>query len=388
MNPVWLLMLGISIVGSNSLVLSPIATDVAASLPRGSATDVMFASAIYGAATAISALTLAPKADRIGLRRALTLALMGVCLAMAICASATVLWFLIVGQALAGLAAGLALPAVYGLAAEIAPKGRESEILGKVLTGWTLSLVAGVSLSAILTNVLHWRIVFVILGATGLGLLIALTRAEISETRPTGRATSPLEAIRIKGLPPILFAVACYMAAFYGLYAYLGTHLTQVLGIATGIAGLAALSYGVGFGVVAPLDRLIDRHGATKAAPVVFVALLCAYIGLSLLAPFGLALIVFCVVWGAANHLGLNILVGQLTGLSPEQRATILGLYSAVTYAAMFVGTTVFKVVFEAFGFSVIALLSAACIAPATLGAVRRHYRLAKTNVRQNEDNC
>ena len=127
MNPVWLLMLGISIVGSNSLVLSPIATDVAASLPSSSATEVMFASAVYGAATAISALTLAPKADQIGLRRALTLALVGLCFAMAICASATALWGLIVGQALAGLAAGLALPAIYGLTAEIAPKGRQSE---------------------------------------------------------------------------------------------------------------------------------------------------------------------------------------------------------------------------------------------------------------------
>ena len=387
MNPVWLLMLGISIVGSNSLVLSPIATDVAASLPSSSATEVMFASAVYGAATAISALTLAPKADQIGLRRALTLALVGLCFAMAICASATALWGLIVGQALAGLAAGLALPAIYGLTAEIAPKGRQSETLGKVLTGWTLSLVAGVSLSAILTDLLQWRIIFVILGAISLILLLALGRAEISDTRPTGKAISPLEAIRIQGLPPILFAVACYMAAFYGLYAYLGTHLPQVLGIATGIAGLAALSYGVGFGVVAPLDRIIDRYGATKSAPIVFVTLLCVYVGLSLLAPFGVALLGFCFMWGAANHLGLNILVGQLTALSPRQRATILGLYSATTYAAMFVGTMVFKVVFESFGFSVIALLSAACIAPATFGAARMQYRHTKTDVRQNAEN-
>ncbi|MEO0566436.1 MAG: MFS transporter [Pseudomonadota bacterium] len=387
MNPVWLLMFGISIVGSNSLVLSPIASDVATSLPGSSATDVMFASAIYGAATAASALTLAPKADQIGLRRALLIALLGLCFAMAICASAPALWVLIVGQALAGSAAGLALPAIYGLSAEIAPKGRESETLGKVLTGWTLSLVAGVSLSAILTDFLHWRVVFSFLGAASLFLLIALKRNEIPETRPSGKTISPLKALRFKGLPPILFAVACYMAAFYGLYAYIGTHLTQNLGVATGIAGLAALSYGVGFGVVAPLDRLIDRHGATNSAPIVFAALLCAYVGLSALSPFAVALIAFCFVWGAANHLGLNILVGQLTALSPKQRATILGLYSAVTYAAMFVGTTAFKVVFESFGFSVIALLSAACIAPAMIGAVRRQYGEPKAGDRRNAEN-
>lgn len=387
MNPVWLLMLGISIVGSNSLVLSPIATDVAASFSGSSATDIMSASAVYGATTAISALVLAPKADQIGLRRALFLALVGLSFAMAICASAPALWVLILGQSLAGLAAGLALPAIYGLAAEIAPNGRESETLGKVLTGWTLSLVAGVSLSAVLTDLIHWRIVFSVLGAAGLFLLIELNRNDILETQPVGETTSPLKALRIEGLPPILFAVACYMAAFYGLYAYLGTHLTQGLGVATSIAGLAALCYGVGFGVVAPLDRLIDKHGATKSAPIVFAALLCAYVGLSLLAPHGLALIAFCFAWGAANHLGLNILVGQLTALSPQQRATILGLYGAVTYAAMFVGTTAFKTVFEAFGFSVIALLSAACIAPALIGAVRKQYRATKAGGHRSAEN-
>ncbi len=387
MNHVWLLMLGIGIVGSNSLALSPIATDVATSFPGSSATDVMFASAIYGAATAISALALAPKADLIGLRRALILALVGLSFAMAICASAPALWVLISGQAMAGLAAGLALPAIYGLAAEIAPNGRESETLGKVLTGWTLSLIAGVSLSAVLTDLMHWRIVFSFLSAAGLCLLIALKRNDISETRPVGEATSPLQALRIEGLPPILFAVACYMAAFYGLYAYLGTHLTQGLGIATGLAGIAVLFYGVGFGIVAPLDRLIDKHGATKSAPIVFAALLCVYVGLSLLAPYGLALIAFCFVWGAANHLGLNILVGQLTALSPQQRATILGLNSAVTYAAMFVGTTAFKVVFESFGFSIIALLSAVCIAPAMIGAVWKQYRASEADVRRDVEN-
>ena len=147
MNPVWLLMCAIGIVGSNALVLSPIAGDVAATFQPRSAPDVMIASAIYGAGTALSALVLAPKADQIGLRSALVWALIVLTFALALSALAPVLWVLVTAQALAGIAAGLALPAIYGLAAEVAARGRESETLGKVLTGWTLSLVAGVSLS-------------------------------------------------------------------------------------------------------------------------------------------------------------------------------------------------------------------------------------------------
>ncbi len=372
MNPVWLLMAAIGIVGSNSLVLSPIAGDVASSFARHSAADVMTASAVYGAGTAISALVLAPHADRIGLRRALLLALIALSLSLGLSAATPVLAILIVSQGLAGIAAGLALPAIYGLAADIAPTGRESETLGKVLTGWTLSLVAGVALSAILTDVLHWRAVFASLGGAGLLLVLLLNRTDIAGRAATGPVTSPLAALRIAGLSRMLFSVACYMAAFYGLYAYLGAHLTEVLALSTTAAGMAALSYGIGFGAVSSLGHLLDRHGTAKAAPIVFGALLAVYLGMALVSQVWVLIYVACLFWGAANHLGLNILVGQLTALSPNERGTILGLYSAVTYAAMFIGTSVFKPVFEGSGFATAAILSAGHILPVFLEAIRR----------------
>lgn len=375
MNPVWLLMAAISMVGSNSLVLSPIAGDVAASFGGRDAADVMVASAIYGAGTALSALLLAPRADQIGLRRALLLALTALALSLTLSACAPVLIVLIVAQGLAGLAAGLALPAIYGLAADIAEKGRESETLGKVLTGWTISLVAGVALSSILSDFLHWRIVFATLGSTTFLIALLLRRIHITERQAPEATTSPLAALKIRGLPPILFGVACYMSAFYGLYAYLGAHLTGTLALSTTAAGLAALTYGIGFGAVAPLDRLIDRYGATKAAPVVFGALTLVYLAMAAVTSDMLLIYAVCLLWGAANHLGLNLLVGTLTALSPDQRGTILGLYSAITYGAMFVGTTAFKPIFEFGGLSSAALLSALCVAPVFISAVLQNTR-------------
>ena len=203
-------------------------------------------------------------------------------------------------------------------------------------------------------------------------VLIALTNSSIKNTINTAAATSPLSALRVHGLRPLLFAVACYMVAFYGLYAFLGTHLTTILGFSTTIAGLATLIYGIGFGVIAPVDRLIDKYGVTRAAPMIFGMLLCIYALLGLFTASAIAILLLCFLWGAANHLGLNILVGQLTALSPDQRAAVLGLYSAVTYIAMFVGTGIFKEVFEAYGFTTAAGLSATCIAPTFLIAINK----------------
>ncbi len=58
---------------------------------------------------------------------------------------------------LAPALACVALPATYALATAVAPRGRGAETLGRVLTGWSLSLVAGVPLSAYVASALSWR---------------------------------------------------------------------------------------------------------------------------------------------------------------------------------------------------------------------------------------
>jgi predicted MFS family arabinose efflux permease len=60
-----LLLLGVAVVGSNSLALNPVLADVAAELGTGPV-EVARASAAYGAATALAALGLGGLIDRVG----------------------------------------------------------------------------------------------------------------------------------------------------------------------------------------------------------------------------------------------------------------------------------------------------------------------------------
>ncbi|SDL19478.1 Predicted arabinose efflux permease, MFS family [Modicisalibacter muralis] len=363
----------IAIIGANSLVLSPVAASVAKSFVGIDAANVMTASAIYGLSTAVSALTLASTADRIGAERALLYALLVLSVALMGAASSPTLIVLCAAQALAGLAAGVALPAIYTLAAQIAEKGRESETLGVVLTGWTLSLVAGVSLSAVLADIVHWRAVFSLLAAASVGLAVA-----IGGSRNWGTAaradmpTSPFTALRVPGIVPVLLNVAAYMTAFYGLYSYLGPHLGVALRLPATFAGVAICAYGVGFGVAAPLGRLVDRYGTLTAATAAFAGLTLTYLGLAASAGHVFILMLCCVAWGVANHIGLNLLVRRLTQLDPQQRGAIMGLYSAITYFCVFVGALAYRPIFEQLGFAACALLSAACVVPALIGSFRR----------------
>ncbi|MGE8616063.1 MAG: MFS transporter, partial [Achromobacter veterisilvae] len=93
------LMFAVSVVGSNGLALSPILSDVARSFST-SALTISTAISAYGAATAASAFFLAARIDRIGIRRALLIAMAALIAALVLSAAAPRWIVLTLAQAL------------------------------------------------------------------------------------------------------------------------------------------------------------------------------------------------------------------------------------------------------------------------------------------------
>jgi predicted MFS family arabinose efflux permease len=239
--------------------------------------------------------------------------------------------------------------------------------------GWTLSLVFGASAAALIAEVAGWRAVYAALALLGGLVLLALLVSPRLGERRVAQSASPLTALAVPGIGPALMVCGGYMAAFYGLYAFLGTHLQADLGLEVWMAGAAPLIYGIGFGAAAVADPLIDRMGARAIAPFVYGALILLYLGVALVSDSALWLLAACLPWGMINHLGLNLIVGRLAALNPAQRGAILGLNSGVTYLAMFLGTPLYGVVQAGWGFAACALLSAAFVLPAVIdGLIRR----------------
>lgn len=362
------LCLCIGLIGANSLALGPIAPRVAASF-ASDVPAVMSASAAFGIGTAASALLLAGLIDRFGPGRVLRLALLAFLLALAASAVAPALPAFVAAQLLAGLAAGLALPSIYTLAALAAPAGRESDTLGIVLFGWTLSMVAGVSLSAVVADMLGWRMVYAIVAVAGLAAVAGTITLAEGGKAPMGRAQSPLSALRIPGIARLLCACAAFMAAFYGVYGYVGDHLHRALGLPVSAGGLLALCYGLGFGMTALLDRWIDRLGPARLLPAFFTVVCGLYLLMAAAAASYLALLAVVFGWGMANHAALNVLILRLAALDPDRRGAIMGLNSGVTYLALFAGTTGFGQIYAGSDFATLALLAAALMLAAILAA-------------------
>lgn len=358
----------IGTVGANSLALGPIAPELARAFSTNTV-EVMYAGAAYGLGTALGALCLSPLVDRIGARQSLLAALAALVVAFVASALAPSVLWLTAAQALAGLVSGLALPAIYAFAALIAPPGQESRVLGRVLVGWTLSLVAGVSLSTLVADIASWRLVYVAFASLAFAALGALAQVRTNESREhkTRDLTWPLSTVFIPGVAPYLLLCLGFMFAFYGVYGYVGDHVVQALGLPLRSTAIVTLAYGAGFGVAAFGDRLIDRFGATRALPWAFAAIFLVYAVLAVGASSFTTLVGAAFVWGLANHFGVNLILAGLSAIEPRRRGAILGAYSATTYLAASIGTVLLGWLYETSGFAALAKCAAIVVALAAL---------------------
>ncbi|NIZ14390.1 MFS transporter [Phaeobacter sp. HF9A] len=361
--PLWIsiatLMCAIAIVGTNALLLSPLVQSVGADLGASPA-RVLWAASGYGLGVAAAALLLAPLGDRIGSGRLLRMSLVALVLGFVSSALAPSLVALIAAQGLCGLAGGAALPSIYTMAAVIAPKGREARVVGAVLTGWTLSLVLGVSLAAWSADLIGWRMIYAVLA--GLCALVWALSGPLArlDTPDGGTASSPLSALRVKGMGRGILASVGLMLSFYVTYSYTGAHATLALGLSTGQAGLVPLIYGLGFGGAVLLDPLLDRIGMARATTPVFVGLALVYLAMGALNGSYPLFLALAVPWGIFQHFALNLLVARLTALDPRQRGAIMGIYSTSTYLCVFAAPFVGGLGYQMLGILGCVLISAA----------------------------
>lgn len=353
-----------AVIGANSLVLPPIAPAVAADLSTDVA-KILQAAAAYGGGTALSALLLAPRADVIGAARALRSACAVLIVALTLSAFAPTVGLLILGQALAGLGAGVALPTIYVLAVQIAPAGRTKQTIGFVLSGWTFSLIGGVTLSAMIADMGGWQMVYGLMAALTAAVWLLLSRCSFPyvQDHHAERAASPFSALRLPGILRGLFSNAMLMLAFNGAYLYLGSHIVHNLERSTSSAGILTMFYGIGFGLASLLNRHLEKLSLRAAGVFAFAGLSVIYLLMDHWAKDYVALVSIALVWGMFQHFALNMVVERLTSLDPGRRGAIMGLNSAVSYATVVGGAFLFRVPFEYGGL-------AACLAFSALFAV------------------
>ena len=366
----WLL-IGISIVGCNSLALSPILSDLSHAFDEAPSL-VARAAGAYGGATAFASFFLARYSENIGLRKMLMLGCIFLCMGVGSCALASNWIMLTVSQTIAGLAAGIMIPAIYSMASAIAPKGRESVYVGRVITGWSLAMVFGIPLAALIADFWGWRYSYIIMATISLCSLIGFSRLPAHKRLHKTKSLSARQVMKIPHVLVVLIMCLLFMFSFYGVYIFIGDYARSTLSVSATSAGLLVMSYGLGFALAAVGDPLIDKIGPRRSIKYVLFIIALVYASMFVLTSALIPLILVCCIWGFANHFGLSCILVILNTSDPENKAAIMGVYTAITYIATLLATLLFGYLYRHFEFnSLIFLAMMSCLLAGSLAIIK-----------------
>ena len=350
------LLFSVCLIGSNGLLLSPLLSGISTDM-QAPLSHISRAIAAYGAGSAISAIWLGRYLDGFGMNRALLYAI-AVAGAAQILAAFTQGWLSLTAlQMLAGAAAGIALPSIYGLATTVAPKGKEAQILSRVTLGWSLSLVAAVPLAAFLADVLGWRATLAMFGSLHIVMLIPLS---IYRSAPTPSETkfNLMTPFTFKGSFSIYAINFLFMGCFYSIYAFSGTQAVTGFGQSITQAGLIALIYGIGFGSASIFANWLDRLPPNTTMPaglLIATGIIC----MIAIAPGYKYFLIAFAVWGFMNHLILNLILTRISDLSVTHKGATLAMYSGITYIASMIAILGFGNFIETHGYMQLVLMAA-----------------------------
>ncbi|MFD1881635.1 MFS transporter [Paracoccus pacificus] len=355
------LLAGVMLVGSNAFVLSPILSDVAQGLGT-EPSRIAWAISVFGAATAVSGLTLARMIDSLPAGNLLGGAALVLALAQASSGASPNWVWLCVSQGLAGMATGLLLPGVYATAAASATQGREAARLGAVLTGWALSLVLMVPLAAFIAEGFGWRMVYAALSGlsllTAFGMAVGL-RGIAGENRAR---TSLSRALRLPGVARLLLVIFVYMTAFYGSFAFFGEGVRQTFALTARGTGILLSAYGLGFGLAGIGLAMAAPSITRRYLTTVLLGIAASYLSWRFALKTPASAFIGAVVWGIFNQLGLNALVVSLNQRAAQVRGAVMGLNTAVTYSAVFAGPMLMGPIFADRGFVAVGALAAGLV--------------------------
>ncbi|WP_084461791.1 MFS transporter [Curvibacter gracilis] len=375
------LTLGVTAIGVEGLVISPVLGDLASTF-EASPAQAGWAVSAYGLALAGAAPIVGLWGDRVPRLTLLRAALGLFVLAGLLCALANSLGALVAARALCGAAAGAFLPACYAYVGDCTAFADRARAMGRVMAGWSLALTLGIPVGGLIAQWWGWRLSFV-----AVALLAAVAAWRVNRMpaapllRPLLRPSSPLSPPPDAAAPPLsaagsgppsrprldraalpLLALNFFdMLSFYGVYTFLGVTVQARLQLGSGGFALFVACYGLGLMASTLNAGVLDRFGKTQVLRGALLLLACL---LLLLAPATghpttLAAAMLC--WGALQGLAQTGTATLVTQVSERARGLAMACLSCTTYLAVSLGSFGGGWVLTHHGFDALAQGAALC---------------------------
>ena len=370
-----LMSLGVFVIGTEALVISPLLKDISAAF-HISDNQSGLAVAAYGLAIGLTTPVLGGISDLTSRRLVMVASLLAFSAVALAGALATTYSQLLITRALCGLAAGTFLTTTYAYIGDQVPYEKRATATGRVALGWAASLVLGAPLGAAMGEAVGWRGALAAVSILGFVTALLLTRIGDSGQSPVRAESGGLlsvlhHAIGVPRAQALMLAHFIAMISFYGMYTYLGAFLRNTLEIGSAAVGKYFLAYGIGFVIATLNTRFVDRIGK----PTALIAALCVQAIAMTLVPWLAASgpIFFCVLvsWGLSQCFAVTTTVTIASSLSEPLRGSVLALATGAAYLGMSAGSTLMGALFERSGYMSVAL---ACALGSVLSAAL-YYR-------------
>ena len=231
--------------------IDPVIPQIAADLGVTTTTAAMLGAAFaaYGFVQPV----LGPVADAVGKGRVMVACLLLLAVSCILSAVVTSFWLLFVLRILAGAACGGSFPVGMAMISDLVPLAQRQVMIGRLLSATISGNLLGAAAAGIVADVIHWRGMFVILGAISIVALLfgyfGLRDLPLSPPQPLD-VRSVLE--RNRSIFAIRAARICYATValealfLFGIFPYVAVLLAKAGEPRATIAGLVVAAFAIG----------------------------------------------------------------------------------------------------------------------------------------------
>ncbi|MFB4324751.1 MFS transporter [Priestia sp. BR_2] len=277
----------------------------------------------------------------------------------------------VIARVLMAMGAGMVVVTALGIAAKIAPPGKQASSIATVVMGFTASLIIGVPLGRVAAAAFGWKSVFGLIAVLGILSMFVLYKA-IPKT--TGDAPVPLlQQFALLKKPKVALGLAItffWLGGYSVAYTYLSPYLLNVSGLneqwissalfAFGIASLIGSKFG-GFST----DRWgvpLTLIGGMLLHIIALIVLTFTDAGASVMLVFAVLVIWSLAAWSSGPTQQYN-----LVQLEPNSSGVMLGLNQSMMQLSMAAGAGIGGIAIERISLSSIAWIGAAGVAIAAV---------------------
>ena len=292
---------------------------------------------IYALGTALAAIPLSSATAGWRRKRLLLCGVAGFAVANTVTAVSGDYMVTMAARFVAGVAAGVVWALLAGYAARLAPEPLRGKAIAVVMAGIPLALSLGVPAGTFLGGALGWRVTFWVMTAVAV-VLLGWIAALVPDFPGQRHGRPPVRAaLRVPGVPAILFVTLVFVLAHTVLYTYVATFLgarglggaVDVVLLVFGVASMASIVV-----VGAHVDRRL--RALTLASAVLFGVAVAALAGSTAIVFVAAAL--WGLGWGGVPTL-LQTAAARAGGAAADTaQAMLVTLWNAAMAAGGVVG--------------------------------------------------